>query len=201
MGANREQTRVSEREQEWAGLMRLAIAGDEAAYQKLLSALVPVLRALTRRGLMRCGQSADDAEDIVQDILIAVHVKRHTWMPDAAFSPWLFAIARNKLVDSLRRRGRRVFVPVEDFEHVIEDRAQGVRDDERFEHQTSDVLPHLANLPKGQRDAVQAIVIEGHAPNEAAKRLGMSEGALRVALHRGIKALAKIVRENTNEDR
>lgn len=184
---------MSEREQEWAGLMRLANAGDEVAYQRLLSALVPVLRALTRRGLMRYGQAADEAEDIVQDILIAVHVKRHTWMEDAAFSPWLFAIARNKLVDSLRKRGRRVFVPVEDFEHVIEDHAQGAREEE-FEHATSDVLPHLARLPKGQRDAVQAIVIDGHSPNEAARRLGLSEGALRVALHRGIKALAQIIR-------
>ncbi len=184
---------MSEREQEWAGLMRLANAGDEAAYQRLLRALVPVLRSLTRRGLTRCGQSADEAEDIVQDILIAVHVKRHTWMEDAAFSPWLFAIARNKLVDSLRKRGRRVFVPVEDFEHVIEDTAQAARDDD-FDRETSDVLPHLAQLPKGQRDAVQAIVIDGHAPSEAAKRLGLSEGALRVALHRGIKALAQMTR-------
>ena len=108
-------------------------------------------------------------------------------------SPWLFAIARNKLVDSLRKRGRRVFVPVEDFEHVIEDTAQAARDDD-FDRETSDVLPHLAQLPKGQRDAVQAIVIDGHAPSEAAKRLGLSEGALRVALHRGIKALAQMTR-------
>ena len=69
----------------------------------------------TLRGLARAGQPADQSEDIVQDILVAVHLKRHTWDPDALFSPCLYAIARNKLIDALRRRGRRVFVKIDDF--------------------------------------------------------------------------------------
>ena len=111
--------RVREREDEWTGLMRSAISGDNAAYHRLLKAVTPVLRAAARRGLARAGQPVDQSEDIVQDILLAVHLKRHTWDANAPFAPWLFAIARNKLIDALRRRGRRVFVNIDDFAETI----------------------------------------------------------------------------------
>src|SRR3954447_24606784 len=99
--------------------MRSAMAGDDAAYHRLLKAITPVMRAASRRGLARAGQPPDQAEDIVQEILLAVHLKRHTWDVSAPFAPWLFAIARNKLIDMLRRRGRRVFVNIEDFVEVL----------------------------------------------------------------------------------
>ncbi len=105
---------MREGEEEWTGLMRAAISGDDMAYHRLLKAVTPVLRAAARRGLARAGQPVDQSEDIVQDILLAVHLKRHTWDANAPFAPWLFAIARNKLIDSLRRRGRRVFVNIDD---------------------------------------------------------------------------------------
>src|SRR3954465_7310225 len=104
--------------------MRAAVAGDEAAYRRLLGAVAPVLRAMARRGLARAGQSPDQAEDIVQEILLAVHLKRHTWDVSAPFAPWLFAIARNKLIDMLRRRGRRVFVDIDDFSETLADAPQ-----------------------------------------------------------------------------
>jgi hypothetical protein len=85
---------VREREDEWTGLMRSAISGDNAAYHRLLKAITPVLRAAARRGLARAGQPVDQSEDIVQDILLAVHLKRHTWDANAPFAPWLFAIRR-----------------------------------------------------------------------------------------------------------
>ena len=110
---------VREREDEWTGLMRSAIAGDSAAYHRLLKAITPVLRAAARRGLARAGQPVDQSEDIVQDILLAVHLKRHTWDANAPFAPWLFAIARNKLIDALRRRGRRIFVNIDDFAETL----------------------------------------------------------------------------------
>ena len=110
---------MREREDEWTGLMRSAIAGDDAAYHRLLRAVTPVLRAAARRGLARAGQPVDQSEDIVQEILLAVHLKRHTWDSEAPFAPWLFAIARNKLIDALRRRGRRVFVNIDDFAETL----------------------------------------------------------------------------------
>src|ERR1700741_1694964 len=112
---------VREREDEWTGLMRSAVSGDSTAYHRLLKAVTPVLRAAARRGLARAGQPIDQSEDIVQDILLAVHSKRHTWDVNAPFAPWLFAVARNKLIDALRRRGRRVFVNIEDFAETIPD--------------------------------------------------------------------------------
>src|SRR5947199_45522 len=99
--------------------MRSAISGDDAAYHRLLRAVTPVLRAAARRGLARSGQPVDQSEDIVQDILLAVHLKRHTWDTAAPFAPWLFAIARNKLIDTLRRRGRRIFVDIDDFAETL----------------------------------------------------------------------------------
>src|SRR5215469_15506943 len=99
--------------------MRSAIEGDSEAYRRLLKAITPILRAAARRGLSRAGQSVDQSEDIVQDILLAVHLKRHTWDTNAPFAPWLFAIARNKLIDALRRRGKRVFVNIDDFAETL----------------------------------------------------------------------------------
>src|SRR5260370_8230758 len=107
--------RVREGEDEWTGLMRSAISGNSAAYHRLLKAVTPVLRAAARRGLARAGQPIDQSEDIVQDILWAGHLKRHTWDVNAPFAPCLFAIARHKLIDALRRRGRRAFVNIHDF--------------------------------------------------------------------------------------
>src|SRR6201985_1363157 len=99
--------------------MRSAIAGDSAAYHRLLKAITPVLRAAARRGLARAGPGGGQAAGIVPDLLPAVHLKRHTWDANAPFAPWLFAIARNKLIDALRRRGRRVFVNIDDFAETL----------------------------------------------------------------------------------
>ena len=92
---------------EWTDLMRSANAGDSTAYHRLLKSITPVLRAKAQRWVARPGQSLDQAEDIVQDILLSVHQKRQTWNSNAPFAPWLFAIARNKLIDALRPDGRR----------------------------------------------------------------------------------------------
>jgi RNA polymerase sigma factor (sigma-70 family) len=116
---------VRGRDDEWTDLMRSANAGDSVAYHRLLKSVTPVLRAGARQGLSRAGQPPDQAEDIVQDILLAVHLKRQTWDANAPFAPWLFAIARNKLIDALRRRGRRVFVNIDDFAETIPSEAAG----------------------------------------------------------------------------
>ena len=181
--------RVREREDEWTGLMRSAISGDNAAYQRLLSAIAPVLRATARRGLARAGQPVDQSEDIVQDILLAVHLKRHTWDANAPFAPWLFAIARNKLIDSLRRRGRRGFVNIDDFAETIpsEPAAETAP--------ASDVAAQLKSLPPRQRDVLQSIAVDSASIKDTAAKFAMSEGAVRVALHRGLASLTAKLRE------
>src|ERR1041385_2887575 len=159
--------------------MRSAIAGDSAAYHRLLKALTPVLRAAARRGLARAGQPVDQSEDIVQDILLAVHLKRHTWDVSAPFAPWLFAIARNKLIDALRRRGRRIFVDIDDFAETL----------------PGEVAAQLNTLPARQREVLQSIAVDAASIKDTAAKFSMSEGAVRVALHRGLASLTAKLRE------
>ena len=174
---------------EWTELMRSANAGDQSAYHRLLKSVTPVLRAAARRGLVRAGQPPDQSEDIVQDILLAVHLKRHTWKPDAPFAPWLFAIARNKLIDALRRRGGRVFVSIDDFSETLPDAQQ---EDTAPAHEVAD---HLNSLPARQREVLQSIAVNGASIKETAAKLAMTEVAVRVALHRGLSNLSSRVRE------
>ncbi len=175
-------------EDEWTGLMRSAISGDSAAYHRLLKAITPVLRAAARRGLARAGQPVDQSEDIVQDILLAVHLKRHTWDANAPFAPWLFAIARNKLIDALRRRGRRVFVSIDDFSETLADQPAAET------ASPSEVATQLNALPARQRDVLQSIAVESASIKETAAKFAMSEGAVRVALHRGLSSLTAKLR-------
>jgi RNA polymerase sigma-70 factor (ECF subfamily) len=182
---------VREREDEWTGLMRLAISGDSVAYHRLLKAVTPVLRAAARRGLARAGQPVDQSEDIVQDILLAVHLKRHTWDANAPFAPWLFAIARNKLIDALRRRGRRIFVNIDDFAETIpgEPAAEIAP--------ASEVAAQLQSLPARQREVLQSIAVDSASIKDTAAKFAMSEGAVRVALHRGLASLTAKLREQS----
>ena len=181
--------RVRETEDEWTGLMRSAISGDGAAYHRLLKAVTPVLRAAARRGLARAGQPVDQSEDIVQDILLAVHLKRHTWDVNAPFAPWLFAIARNKLIDALRRRGRRIFVDIDDFAETLPGEARAET------ASASEVAAQLQTLPARQRDVLQSIAVDSASVKDTAAKFSMSEGAVRVALHRGLTSLTAKLRE------
>jgi RNA polymerase sigma-70 factor (ECF subfamily) len=181
---------VREREDEWTGLMRSAISGDGAAYHRLLKAVTPVLRAAARRGLARAGQPVDQSEDIVQDILLAVHLKRHTWDAKAPFAPWLFAIARNKLIDALRRRGRRVFVNIDDFAETLSSEPAAATVPAR------EVTAQLQALPARQREVLQSIAVDSASIQDTAAKFAMSEGAVRVALHRGLASLTAKLREN-----
>lgn len=179
---------MRERETEWTELMRSAHSGDGAAYHRLLTVIAPVLRALTQRGLARAGQPTDQGEDIVQEILLAVHLKRHTWDPAAPFGPWLFTIARNKLIDALRKRGRRVFIDIDE----LADRLPA--EPPREQLPAGELATHMGKLPPRQREVLQSIAIESASIRETAAKLSMSEGAVRVALHRGLANLAAKLR-------
>ena len=107
------------RETQWAQWMRAASAGDSAAYDRVLRELAQALRALVRRGLSRAGANLSETEDVVQDILIAVHLKRHTWDATRPIGPWISGIARYKIIDNMRRRGFRIELPIEDFAEIL----------------------------------------------------------------------------------
>jgi RNA polymerase sigma-70 factor (ECF subfamily) len=176
--------RGDELEKQWSLLMRAGNAGDAASYRHLLLQLTPLLRAVARRGLAHAGMADTDAEDVVQETLLAIHLKRQSWDEDAPFSPWLRAIARHKMIDALRRRGRRIELPLDDFAEILGG------DESEPSMLVADVDRHLECLPAGQRNVVRAIAVDGASISEAAARLSMTKGAVRVALHRGLTALA-----------
>jgi len=181
-------------EEEWGLLMRAALDGDSAAYRRLLASLTPLLRTVTRRNCARIGLDGGEAEDIVQEVLLAIHLKRHTWDVDRPFGPWIMTIARNKLIDARRRRGNRLTLPIDDLADILT--AEG--SDDATDRGDLDRL--LGGLGERQRDLVRSLSVEGRSVQETAERLKMSEGAVRVALHRAIKALAALYRGNGDEN-
>jgi RNA polymerase sigma-70 factor, ECF subfamily len=175
----------------WAGWMRAANAGDSGAYRQLLEALAPFLRKLAAHGFARTGQGAGDVEDVVQETLLAIHLKRQTWDADQLFTPWVRAIARNKLIDNLRRRGNRTELPIDDFIEVLP--AETATE----ELSTREAERLLSILGGRQQEIVRAICVEGSSIRDTAARFGISEGATRVALHRGLSALAAAYRSES----
>ena len=179
---------MSERETEWAEGMRRALGGDEAAYRKLLQSLTAFLRMEARRGFARYGRGTADVEDVVQETLLAIHLKRSTWRTDEPFGPWVRAIARNKLIDAMRRGGRRISVPIDDVIDILPAA-------EPEEHLTEKTAEEVLGLLKGrQRDIVEQISIKGASIRETASLFRMTEVAVRVALHRGLASLSKAYR-------
>lgn len=169
---------------DWEAKMRAGLAGDAAAYRSLLAAITPFVRLVVRRSFSRGGIGGVDVEDIVQDVLLAVHLKRHTWDPSLPLAPWLGAVTRHKTIDALRRAGGRITVPVEDLAEVLAAPAQTASDH-------GDAERMLAVLPERQRSIVRAMTMEERSAAEIGRDLGMTEGAVRVALHRALKLLAK----------
>jgi RNA polymerase sigma factor (sigma-70 family) len=174
--------------------MRAANRGDAIAYHRVLKELAPILRSLVKHRLSRYGLGAEEAEDVVQETLLAVHLKRQTWDERQSLLPWARAIAQNKLVDSLRRRGRPVHVPLDEISEVL------AVDDASVAINGVDAERALSRLQGRQRDIVLAISIEGASARQVADRLGMTEGAVRVALHRALKSLAGAFRSSEHED-
>lgn len=169
----------------WSDLMRAANAGDAGAYVRLLCDIGAALRPAVRRGLLRAGRSAADVEDVVQEVLLAVHLKRHTWDSARPVEPWVHAIARYKIIDALRRRTGKFDVSIDEFSETL------AAEEPEPSASDSEIERHLARLPTGQRTVVHTIAVEGISIAEAAERLNMTAGAVRVALHRGLTALAR----------
>lgn len=170
--------------------MEQSLGGDCAAYHRLLSLLTPALRRAIRSRAQAVGL---DAEDVVQEVLIALHLKRNTWIRGTPVAPWVAAIARNKLVDAHRRRGRRLEIPLDS----VVDTLHGEGDHEEHSH---DLTRVLGSLSPRQRKVLQAVSLEGYSAREAAGRLDMSEVAVRVMLHRSLKSLAALFRKEPDED-
>ena len=180
---------VVDREAELKRLMLRGLDGDAAVWRALLSEMRGALTPFFKRRLIGCEA---DAEDLVQDCLIAIHAKRATYDRSLPFTAWAYAIARYKLIDHFRRLGRRPDVPLEEAsvllaEHTVEDGV--VR---------RDLKTVLSILPLRQRRLIEDVRIGGFSLAEAAARNGFTEGAAKVSVHRSMKTLSASVK--TDED-
>ena len=171
---------------EWEAWMAAAQAGDARAYDRLLRAALPLLRAIARRRI----QNAAEAEDAVQDALLTIHTLRHTYEPDRPIRPWLVAICERRAIDRLRRHGRRGGreTPIDDFRETLA--APGANQGEA-KVASAELRAAVAELSEAQRTALGLAKLEDLPLAEASARSGMSVGALKVATHRAMKALRR----------
>ncbi len=166
------------------------LAGDGAAYHQFLSGLSAHLRGFFRRRLSRM---PDEAEDLVQETLLAIHNQRHTFDAAQPLTAWVHAIGKYKLIDFLRRRARgdALNEPLDDELEVF------ATNDSDATEARRDLGKLLDRLPERQRLPIVCMKIEGLSVAETAQRTGMSESAVKVTVHRGLKALAAKFREAT----
>jgi len=164
--------------------MRAANRGDQRAYAELLRAIAPVVRGIVRARGGALGP--DGCEDIVQEVLLTIHLKQQTWREDAPLRPWLYAVTRHKVIDAFRARGSRIDLPVDDYAEVL----PAPEEPDPFEAQDMDRV--IGQLEPRAAAIVRAIGIDGDSAAETGARLGMSEGAVRVALHRALKSIARL---------
>lgn len=173
----------------WESLLARANAGDRIAFLRFLTAVTPALRSVIRQR----GQALppDLHEDILQEVLLAIHLKRHTWRPQTPVRPWLYALARYKVIDAFRRRGRALHLPIEDFHDVLPDDRPAVQMSER------DVEVMLGRIDPRSAALVRAVALDGQSSEAAGQAVGLSAGAARVALHRAMKRLSEIAERMT----
>lgn len=166
-----------------------AQAGDDLAYRQALGMIASRLRGYLRR---RLTGFPNEVEDLVQETLLALHLQRGTYDSALPVSAWVVAIARHKLVDLWRRRGRQ-----DDRHDALDDvDEQLVVSDPDDGGARRDLETLLRQLPQAQMLAIVLTKIEGLSVTEAASRTGASESAIKVQVHRGLKRLAALVRQD-----
>ena len=182
--------RFADQESRLRGLLVQGLGGDAVAYQQFLKALSAHLRAYFRRRLF---QRMDEAEDLVQETLLAVHNQRHTYRSDQALTAWVHAIARYKFIDLLRASSSREAL-TEPLDDELELFASS--DSEALEAKR-DLDKLLAGLPDRQRLPIVHVKLEGLSVQETARLTGLSESAVKIGVHRGLKVLAARIRGTT----
>jgi RNA polymerase sigma-70 factor, ECF subfamily len=178
---------------EWSKLMARSQDGDREAYRTLLEGVTPYIRSLAAR----CFKQPTDVEDAVQDVLLTIHMVRHAYDPDRPFGPWLAAIANRRIIDRLRRDTRR--------------KAREVAlsaDDETFAEPSANLHTEkpdevalaqaIEQLPPDQRQTIRMLKLNEMSLKEAAAASGRSIPALKVATHRAIKSLRRMLKQQSD---
>ncbi len=165
--------------------MLRGLSGDAAAHSELLGALAVYLRGFLVR---KMGRGAADLEDLVQESLLAIHLKRDTYDTSQPFTAWAFAIARYKLIDWFRRNRIRRTEPIDEASELF------ASEDTNEASTRHDLGKLVATLPEKQRALLQDVKITGLSNAEAAAKAGMSESAVKVSIHRSLQHLMRRVR-------
>ncbi len=177
---------------ELKALMLASLDGNVASYRSLLDQLSRRLRAYYKTKFAALGRGTSEAEDLVQEAVLAIHIKRHTYDPGEPLTPWVHAIARYKLIDFLRRnRASLADVTIDEADEIMAD------DDHTGAESTYDIRRLMQRLPQGMQCSIQAVKLDGLSIAEAARRCGLSESGVKVNIHRGLKALTALIARET----
>jgi RNA polymerase sigma-70 factor (ECF subfamily) len=174
---------------DWSELMARAQDGDREAYRRLLDGMTPYLRSLAGR----CFKESADVEDAVQDVLLTIHMVRHAYDPERPFGPWLAAIANRRIIDRLRRDTRRrarevaLSADYETFADPATNLHKDVLDEAALGHA-------IERLPLDQRQTITMLKLNEMSLKEAAAVSGRSIPSLKVATHRAIKSLRRLLK-------
>jgi len=183
---------MTTQEIELKALMLASLDGDATSYRSLLDRLSRRLRAYYKGKLVRIGRGAAETEDLVQEAVLAIHLKRHTYDPVEPLTPWVHAVARYKLIDFLRRtRASSADVPIDAADMIM------AHDDNVDAESSHDLKRLMQRLPEKMRCSIEAVKLEGRSVAEAANRCGLSESGVKVNIHRGLKALAALIARET----
>lgn len=176
-----------EHDQRLVSCFERGTGGDAACYREFLVMVEAMLRGYFRK---RLADRAADVDDLVQEAVLAVHHRRHTFERAVPVTVWIHAIARHKLIDMLRADSSRaaLFEPMSDESEAAAGDSVGADSLGAWQARW-DLRRLLATLPHKQRIAVEAVKLEGLSVVEAARRTGLSESAVKVYAHRGLRAL------------
>jgi RNA polymerase sigma-70 factor, ECF subfamily len=185
---------VTTSETELKALMVASLDGSAVSYRLLLERLSSRLRAYYKGKLGRLGRGTTEAEDLVQEVLLAIHLKRHTYDEGEPFTPWVHTIARYKLIDYLRRTRTVASVPIDEGTEVL------AQDDHVHAESSHDIRMLLGRLPEKVRCSIKCVKLEGRSVAEAAVRCGISESGVKINIYRGLRALATIIARETKDE-
>lgn len=188
----------SQDEIELSSLMTKSQAGDSDSYKRLLIRINEMLGKYVQHSFLTLGlASTGGHEDVVQEILLAIHAKRNSFDPDQYFLPWMYAISRYKIIDYLRKNGERLKSSVsiddelENLEVVMSNEI-GSR---------LDLVALCDSLPPKQKEVIRLVKIEGLSISETAARTGYSVSDIKISVHRALKTLKQQIKDSGNENR
>lgn len=191
-GSEADDPRRADGASDWSQLMVRSQDGDRQAYRTLLEGLTPYVRSIAGR----CFKQQSDVEDAVQDVLLTVHMVRHAYDPGRPFGPWLLAIANRRIIDRLRRETRQRAREIELSPEHETFAGHETNLDERISDEVA-LSEAIDRLPPDQRQAIKMLKLNEMSLKEAASTSGRSIAALKVATHRAVRSLRKMLKQKS----